>query len=287
MESRDYTIQYKQDDKWRMHRLHYHEGVELMLVLSDGGDFFMDRHMYPLRANMLFIMNANTLHRDENGADGEIFRRYVLHVLPSLLERLSTPQTDFTAALQGPGTCIQLSDHDADRLARLFEKLRISLPPAFGTDILERITLYEILLLVCSRIRSTRESFGSSNPDYDRVQPILEYLRKNSAEKISLDDLAEHFTLSKHYLCHVFKKGTGFSVMEYVIQLRIINAQRLLRQGANVQEASEKSGFQTYSHFIRTFNAYVGVSPKKYAKLYKQGESTFFTPDLNIKKRIP
>ena len=78
--------------------------------------------------------------------------------------------------------------------------------------------------------------------------------------------------LSKHYLCHVFKKGTGFSVMEYVIQLRIITAQRLLRQGANVQEASERSGFQTYSHFIRTFNTYVGISPKKYAKLYRQGD---------------
>ena len=95
--------------------------------------------------------------------------------------------------------------------------------------------------------------------------------------------------LSKHYLCHVFKKGTGFSVMEYVIQLRIITAQRLLRQGANVQEASERSGFQTYSHFIRTFNTYVGISPKKYAKLYRQGDhyssesahAKKIQPDLN------
>ena len=108
MESRDYIIQYKQDDKWRMHRLHYHEGVELMLVLSDGGDFFMDRKMYPLRKNTLFILNANTLHRDENGADGSIFRRYVLHILPSLLEQLSTPQTDFTEALKNAGACIRL-----------------------------------------------------------------------------------------------------------------------------------------------------------------------------------
>ena len=146
------------------------------------------------------------------------------------------------------------------------------MPPSFGTDILERITLYEILLLVCSRIRSTKKEHGTSNQDYNRVQPILDYLRKNCTEHLSLDELADHFMLSKHYLCHIFKKGTGFSVMEYVIQLRIITAQQLLRQGANVQEASEKSGFQTYSHFIRTFNSYVGVSPKKYAKLYRQGD---------------
>ena len=284
MESRDYIIQYKQDDQWRMHRLHYHEGVELMLVLSDGGDFFLDRKMYPLKKNTLFILNANTLHRDENGAEGSVFRRYVLHILPSLLEKLSTPQTDFTEALRNAGACIRLSEDDTDRLSTLFEKLRISLPPAFGTDILERITLYEILLLVCSRIRSTRKERGASNPDYDRVQPILEYLRRNCTERLTLDDLADHFTLSKHYLCHIFKKGTGFSVMEYVIQLRIITAQRLLRQGANVQEASERSGFQTYSHFIRTFNNYVGVSPKRYAKLYKQGDRFAISQQSSARK---
>ena len=272
MESHDYIIQYKQDDKWRMHRLHYHEGIELMLVLSDGGDFFMDRKMYPLRKNTLFILNANTLHRDENSADGSIFRRYVLHLLPSLLEQLSTPRTNFLEALRQSGARIRLSDEDTAKLSRLFEKLRVILPPAFGSDILERMTLYEILLLVCSRARSTRKEHGTSNQDYNRVQPVLEYLRRNCTEKISLDDLAERFMLSKHYLCHIFKKGTGFSVMEYVIQLRIITAQQLLRQGANVQEASERSGFQTYSHFIRTFNTYVGLSPKKYAKLYRQGE---------------
>ena len=286
MESRDYSIQYKQDDQWRMHRLHYHEGIELMLVLSDGGDFFMDRKMYPLRKNALFILDANTLHRDENGTDGSVFRRYVFHILPSLLDRLSTPQTNFTEAFQTAGACILLTDEDTRRLSTLFEKLRISIPPAFGTDILERITLYEILLLICSRIRSTRKLQGMSNPDYDRVQPIIEYLRENCTEHLSLDELAEHFMLSKHYLCHVFKKGTGFSVMEYVIQLRIITAQRLLRQGANVQEASERSGFQTYSHFIRTFNTYVGISPKKYAKLYRQGDH-YSSESAHAKKMQP
>ena len=287
MESRDYSIQYKQDDQWRMHRLHYHEGIELMLVLSDGGDFFMDRKMYPLRKNTLFILDANTLHRDENGTDGSVFRRYVFHILPSLLDRLSTRQTNFSEVFQSAGACILLSEEDTQRLSTLFEKLRISIPPAFGTDILERITLYEILLLICSRIRSTKKLQGISNPDYDRVQPIIEYLRENCTERLSLDELAEHFMLSKHYLCHVFKKGTGFSVMEYVIQLRIITAQRLLRQGANVQEASERSGFQTYSHFIRTFNTYVGISPKKYAKLYRQGEHFRAGEPAYIKKIPP
>lgn len=60
--------------------------------------------------------------------------------------------------------------------------------------------------------------------------------------------------------------------MEYVIQLRVLEAQRLLRQGVSVQEAGERSGFQTYAHFIRTFSAISGISPKQYAKQFKNGE---------------
>ena len=272
MQEQEYVIQYKQDDQWHMSRLHYHEGVEIMLVLSDGGDFYAGQRTYPLRKNTLFVLNTNTLHRDENTNGGAVFRRYVLRILPSLLERLSTPQTDFAAALQSTGTCISLTDADTTRLSRLFEKLRISMPPAFGTDILVRITLYEILLLVCSRLRTTERELGETNVDYGRIQPILDYLRENCTQHFTLDELSGRFSMSKHYLCHVFKKGTGFSVMEYVIQLRIITAQRLLRQGATVQEACERSGFQTYSHFIRTFNTYAGVSPRKYASLYREGE---------------
>ena len=58
--------------------------------------------------------------------------------------------------------------------------------------------------------------------------------------------------------------------MEYVIQRRIILARELLRQPISVQEAGERAGFQTNSHFIRTFRAYTGRSPKRYARQYLQ-----------------
>ncbi len=273
MDNREYMIQYKQDNTWRMHQLHYHEGIELMLVLSDGGDFYMDRKTYPLRKNTLFIMNENRLHRDEAGESGSLFRRYVFHVLPSLLKQLSTPRTDFLQLLSGIDGCIRLSGEDTQRLSRMFEKLRISMPNTFGADILEKITLYEILLFISNRIRQGTIQSGIQSPDAERIQPILDYLRKNYAEKISLDALAREFSLSKHYLCHVFKTGTGVPIMEYVIRLRINASQHMLRLGASVQDASEKCGFQSYSHFIRTFHDIVGQSPKKYAKAYQDSVS--------------
>lgn len=272
MGTHDYFINLKNDAEWQMHKLHFHEYVEMMLLLSDGGNFFLDKDIYPLRSNCLMVLQPNTLHRDENAGKNSVFIRYVFHIRPALIERLSTSQTNFAGMIRKASPCTQLTPENAGRLVELFEKLRAPHPEQFGEDVKERILLDEILLLVCGCIQSSHIHAELSNADYNRVQPVLNYIQKNFRQAITLDDLASQFLISRHYLCHIFKKGTGFSVMEYVIQLRLIESQRLLRQGMSVQEASERVGFQNYNHFIRTFSSYVGVSPKQYAKKYIQGD---------------
>jgi AraC-like DNA-binding protein len=85
---------------------------------------------------------------------------------------------------------------------------------------------------------------------------------------ITLDALSERFFISKYHLCHVFKSATGLSVMDYVINCRILKAQELLRQGMRVQPVGERTGFRNTAHFIRTFRTLTGLSPKRYAKKY-------------------
>ena len=40
MYAQQYHISHKQDDSWQMHQLHFHDGIELMLILSEGGELF-------------------------------------------------------------------------------------------------------------------------------------------------------------------------------------------------------------------------------------------------------
>ena len=168
---------------------------------------------------------------------------------------------------------VQLDRESARALASLLEQLCAPIDKEqFGWDIRREINLMEILLMVCSLVQTSPTPSGIHTPDHDKVQPLLDYIQANYTHPLTLDDLAKHFLIGKHYLCHIFKNGTGFSVMEYVIQLRVLEAQRLLRQGASVQDAGEQSGFQSYAHFIRTFSSVVGVSPKQYAKQFKSGE---------------
>jgi AraC-like DNA-binding protein len=267
-----FSISLNQNETWHMDKLHFHEDVELLLSLSDGGDFFIGQDMYPIQKNMLFLLDSAVLHRTVHERTDQPYRRHIMHILPSTLERLSTAQTDFARSFRGAQTCTVLSDQQQRELTELFKRLE-GVPESnrFGGDIRRNILLLELLLKICDVWQSSEVESGIVNPDYERVLPVLQYIQEHFTETFTLDDLARQFSISKYHLCHIFKNVTGFSVMEYVIQRRIILARELLRQPITVQEAGERAGFQTNSHFIRTFSAYTGVSPKRYARQYRQG----------------
>lgn len=92
------------------------------------------------------------------------------------------------------------------------------------------------------------------------------------AEPLTLDIIASNCFINKYHLCHSFKAVTGFSVMEYIIHCRVLKARELLRKGMRVQEVGETVGFRNNEHFIRTFGALTGTSPKRYAKEYLAGD---------------
>ena len=68
------------------------------------------------------------------------------------------------------------------------------------------------------------------NKDFLRVAPILDYIRDNLSDPLTLDQIASQFYISKHYLCRIFKAATGFSVMEYIIYSRVLRARQLLQE---------------------------------------------------------
>ena len=271
MQREDFSISLNQNETWHMDKLHFHESVELLLSLCDGGDFFIGQDMYPIQKNMLFLLDSAVLHRTVHERTDQPYRRYIMHILPTALERLSTAQTDFARSFRSAKTCTVLDPQQMRELTELFRQLEnVPDPERFGGDVRQNILLLELLLKLCDIWQAAETESGIVNPDYERVAPVLQYIQDHFTETFTLDDLARQFSISKYHLCHIFKNVTGFSVMEYVIQRRIILARELLRQPISVQEAGERAGFQTNSHFIRTFSAYTGMSPKRYARQYLQ-----------------
>jgi AraC-like DNA-binding protein len=268
-----YRLRFNRDDTWQMHRLHFHEDVEVLLSLSSSGDFFIENELYPLQQGSLFLLREATLHKSVANA---YYKRYVLHIAPDTLQEFSTPQSNLLAFAQKvSGRSTRLNGRQTALLTKMFQRLEKPHDKSFCGDIKKTSQLLDFLITTFSFFEDTAVVNGaeSANFGFTKIAPLIRYIPAHIAEPLSLDGLADRFFVNKYHMCHIFKSATGFSVMEYIIHCRILKARELLRQGLGVQESGERVGFRSNSHFIRTFGALTGTSPLRYARKYLLSDS--------------
>lgn len=92
------------------------------------------------------------------------------------------------------------------------------------------------------------------------------YLDEHFAEPVSLEDLAKDSGLSRYHLLRSFREQVGITPGAYQIQLRVLEARRRLRTGANIADVAFELGFADQSHLSRHFQRVIGTSPGRYAQ---------------------
>lgn len=99
---------------------------------------------------------------------------------------------------------------------------------------------------------------------------VLSYVKENFREQITLRSVAEKFYISPSYLGKSFQKTTGMSLKQYVNELRMEEAKRLLRATDKmIYEIAGETGFTESKYFISRFTAKEGISPLEYRKKYR------------------
>ena len=172
------------------------------------------------------------------------------------------------------------------RYYRLFETQNagsnvVTLPPKFETSALLRQILklfaggessFSNDVYTASLLTSlmTQCILGASAPlDLEGMPGYVlkarEFLMSHYREDISLDRLAQTFSVNKFYLQKQFKRFTGYSPNEFLLSVRISRAKELLRTGGDtVSQIAGQVGMDNVSHFIATFRKMEGVTPSVY-----------------------
>ncbi|MBQ8389646.1 MAG: helix-turn-helix transcriptional regulator [Oscillibacter sp.] len=281
MQHAPFYLKLSQDDSWYMDRPHFHESVEFLLPVSHGGQMFVENQVYDLAPATMFILPDATLHKTlGTGEDGSCpYERYVLHVPLSTLHAISTPKTDLYQRVLESSRMAELGEN-YEPLVALLRRLDRTQEgeDRFGGDILQMNLLSEFLVEALSAAPRREEAMSALSVDQHMLTPtregtlridlVLAYLQEHMAEKLTLDQIAAEFFISKYYLSHCFKAATGFSVGQYLINTRILEARRMLQDGGRVAQVGEAVGFHSNEHFIRTFTKLTGISPKQYARQF-------------------
>ncbi len=99
----------------------------------------------------------------------------------------------------------------------------------------------------------------------ERVEQIKSYVREHIDERLDLEDIAQQFYISSHYLSHYFRRETGFTLGQFIAQAKIDRAKELLQKGFSVTDTAISLSYNSDSHFINTFKRLTGTTPKRYA----------------------
>lgn len=98
------------------------------------------------------------------------------------------------------------------------------------------------------------------------------YLQQHFMEELSLESVAARYHFNASYFSHLFKLRTGMNFSEYILELRINKAKRLLAESdVKIAEISEQCGFRTPAYFNKMFKREVGLSPNTFRHMHHKG----------------
>ena len=112
-------------------------------------------------------------------------------------------------------------------------------------------------------------SAHSRETDSSRMNKIYTFVLENYHRDISVQEVADIIHFAKGSFCRYFKQRTGKTFMDFLIEVRIGNACKLLMENEmNINEIAYACGYNNRSNFFHQFKALKGCSPSRYQKNY-------------------
>lgn len=245
-------------ERFRLHSHPHH--FEMLLFLGGYADFLVEGNVYPLQPYDLVIAQNYEMHYVKH-KDFQFYERIVLDISNSFFANndCSAYRRIFTGRPLGMYNKIPADVVIHEGIDCIISRIERYLRDEKDGGIAARGALLELLYAVCcvGGVKNNEQSHSM------QMNEILHYVNAHLSSRITLDDLAERFFLSKGHLCRVFKQNTGYTVNQYITYKRMMKARELFDTGLNWQEASTSAGFGDYSNFYKIYRKMYGKSPRE------------------------
>jgi AraC-like DNA-binding protein/mannose-6-phosphate isomerase-like protein (cupin superfamily) len=252
---------------------HFHDEYEILLVLEGFGTRFIADNIEQFQSGDLVLIGSNVPHfwRSDDiymSSNGKLNVKYIVIQFPGdfLKEEIKNyPEYHLIGELLSRSTRgIKFDSVVGEKFARKIKSIA-------RKNGLERILLLQDLLQFMAKTTDYKllagELYKAEMHDFttDRLTKVMLYLNTNYQNKIELDQVAEIANLHPSAFCRYFKGKTGKSLSEYVNDMRIGYACRLIIEGKmSISQIGFESGFNNISNFNRTFKKNTGFTPSDY-----------------------
>lgn len=250
-------------------QLHQHEEIQISQIIAGSGSVIIGDSINNYEQGDILVIGANVPHvfvsdttRSHKSVMYTLF--FTEHSFGKDFFR-TTDLAELEILFQDAANGIKVLSHRA-QLTALFLELK-------HQNRIERIaSLLRIMDLIQKAERTSLSTFvyekKYTDTDGKRMNDVFQYTMSNFHDDISLEDVALTANMSKNAFCRYFKKRTNKTYFQFLIQIRVENAGRLLFNNRElpIASVSELCGFHNISNFNRKFKEIKGMTPTEFRK---------------------
>jgi AraC-like DNA-binding protein len=244
---------------------HWHEELEILLSLEKSFNIGIETETFTVNKGEIVIVGAGESHC--LFASTPDARRLVIRVNPSLI-------FSHSVFAEHKDCFSQIKPHSIDWPVKVQEQISHNLNVMWLEWFERKIGWQEIIYSEFARIAAIvlrelpkvdRRKHNKS--DYYALKLVLNYLSEKYNQEISLKSCADELGFNESYLSSMFKKRTGTSFHQYLVDIRLNSAEwMLLSSDAIIAELADKAGFSSIKTFHRVFYEKHGISPGVFRK---------------------
>lgn len=251
--------------------VHFHSELEFYYPVSGIKACLLEKRVLEIHPRDMILIYPNQIHKFVRN-DEAIYERHVMVTKMGFLDEIQENNELLSVLHQAQRmeiSRITLSESDHWKLMEMLADYYSIEGTASATR--RKLLCAQVVVFICDLLKG--QLHEKEELVYNKsIEPILDHINRHYREvECNLESIAAGCSLSKHYLCDLFKRSTAMTVNNYLQSRRILYAKELLAEGHNVTETAELSGFGDQGNFIRVFKKYMEITPKQYQIMRRNG----------------
>ena len=243
---------------------HWHDEYQFCLVQAGGGELHYRGTRHDTPVTSLFIVHPGEVHANlTDHRVGCSFRS--IYAAPGLLHRATAKVLEESPAGQTAFPFFPDPVIFDSEITGLYLNLHLAME-ARQSGLEQESLFLELIFKLVERYAQQRLPIPALPDSHSAVSRVHDYIAEHYARNISPAELSVVADLSPWHLTRIFCKEVGMPPHTFQIQLRIIHAKKLLRDGWPVSQASAQTGFADQSHFTRHFKRLLLITPGQYVQ---------------------
>ncbi|SMD16091.1 AraC family transcriptional regulator [Pedobacter nyackensis] len=255
---------------------HFHDELEITFVINSEGTKFIGDHISEFKPGEIILLGSRLPHywrnhnsyyqnTEEKGAEAIIIRFNQDYAGSEFLS--IPPMKPVFDLLNDAKRGICIAGHNEDLQQKLISFLTLD-------EGQKTIALTEILFSIATQkpydyLCSIGYAHQYKSNDIEKIDTVYNYVLNNFKSDLSLKDIALRCNMNTAAFCRYFKKKTGKTFKDFMNEIRLGNAAKLLLKGdLTIAEVAFESGFNNPSYFNRLFKRMKGTTPKAYQLQY-------------------